>query len=190
MEHLKIIDLFAGTGIKYRFSGDGQNGQCSASPGVCIEFGQYHPVDADAFVERVGDVHGFLTGERVYYQDRAVREIALQALKLFHQDLVYLKTSRGIYDNDIVTVIFRFRDSASSYLMRISLSHLEDRHARSLTHDLQLFNGSRPINVTGDQQRSVPLVLEHLPKLRTVCGLSSALKAAHQYHRGRSAFKP
>ena len=62
MEDFEVIQLFTGTLELDGLAGDRQHREGCAAAGIAVGLGEDDAVDADRFVEGLGDVHGVLTG--------------------------------------------------------------------------------------------------------------------------------
>ena len=68
MERLDHIQLFAGAHEFDGLAGGGLDGEGRAAPGVAVQLGEHHAVDAQRLVKGGGGVDGVLTGHGVHYQ--------------------------------------------------------------------------------------------------------------------------
>ena len=80
-----------------------------------------------------------------------------------------MKTSCCIYDNKVIAVILGVLDTLFYYLSWVYLTHFKYCDFGSLSHNFQLFDSRRSVNVGCYKQRTLALFLEHLRKLCSVC---------------------
>ena len=73
VERLELVELLAGTREEDRLADDFLHRQRRATARVAVDLGEDHAVETDRVVERLGDVHRFLTGHRVDDEQRVVR---------------------------------------------------------------------------------------------------------------------
>ena len=120
---------------------------------------------------------------------------------LAHQLLVDTEATGGVDEHDVVVVIAGLGDACArdgdgiAVADRAQIARLADagpgigrehRDTRALADDLQLRNGTWPLEVAGDEQRSVTLLLEPVAELAREGGLTRALQA-REHDDGRRA---
>ncbi|MPM57539.1 hypothetical protein SDC9_104361 [bioreactor metagenome] len=108
--------------------------------------------------------------------------LTLDRLKFLHEFFVNMQSSSRIQKDIIITVVFSNFQCFSCNIHRIGCPHFKNRNTCIRSHDLQLLNCRRSVNITGNQQRSVPLIFKHQRNFGTVCGFTGALQAAHHHH--------
>ena len=104
----------------------------------------------------------------------------LLELSLIH----ILQAAGGIENNDVVAIVSCMAHRLVSDDLRFFGAHLKDRYPGLCAHRLQLIDGRRPVDVTGDQQRTVPILGKPFCQLCRMCGLARTLQAAQQNHCG------
>ena len=104
--------------------------------------------------------------------------------ELFHQRLVDMQTTGGIQKDHVVAVLRRVGDSSLGDLDGVRLPHLEDWQAQLFADDLQLLNGSGPVDIAGDEQRAFTLLFHEPGQLCAVRRFTGALQA-DQHDDGR-----
>ncbi len=178
MEHLYGLHLLSGAHEFYRFVDHRADRQGSTATGIPIELGKNHPVVVQSLVELPGCIHGILTGHGVDHQQDLIRpDLVLNGGNLLHHQFVNGQTARGIDDHHIKTILPGMTHGipGNHHGFQVPLLGVHG-HVDLTPHDLELFNGGRPVNVTGDQQgMTPPLVLEHIGQLSRKGGLTRPL---------------
>ena len=191
MEHIDGLHLLTST---HKLDGLGDNGtdtQSGTTTGVTVKLGQYHAIEVETVVELLGSVHCVLTRHRVDNKQRLVGLYGfLQGSNLVHHLLVDSQTTSGIDDDNIIILGLGLADGIVGnldYILVVGLRINGNTHA--LANHVQLLDGSRTVNVAGNEQRILMLtLLEHLSQLTAECGLTRTLQTRHQ-HDGRTAFQ-
>ena len=102
VERLEVLELLTGTGEEDRLADHFLHRQRGTTARVTVDLGEDDAVEADRVLERLRDVHGFLTGHRVDDEQRVVRlHRVTDAAQLVHQIGVDLQTTRGVDDHDV-----------------------------------------------------------------------------------------
>ena len=186
VERLDHIELFAGADELDGLAGDGLDGQRSAAAGIAVELREHHAVDVQPFVERLGGVHGVLTGHGVHDEQNFIRlDLSLDGLQLVHQGLVHMQAAGRVEEDHVVAVLLRMADGRLGDLHGVFLPHLEHRDAELTADDLQLLDGGGAVNIAGDEQRALALLFEQTGELCAVRGLACALQTDEHNDRRR-----
>ena len=160
-------------------------GKRRAATGVAVQLGEDDAGEIQQIVEAFRHVYRVLTGHGVHHQKDlgGVHRIA-NLLQLCHQLLVHVETARRIHEDHIVAVLHGVLDRFLCGFRRLLGAPLKHGNANLLCHHLQLLDGGGTVDIAGHQQGVLALLLIHLGQLCGVGGLTRALQAAHQYHRG------
>ena len=67
-----MVQLLAGTHELDGLAGDGPDGEGRAAPGVAVQLGEHHAVDAQCLVKGGGGVDRVLTGHGIHHQQDLV----------------------------------------------------------------------------------------------------------------------
>ena len=103
IEILERVELFADADQLDRLAGDGAHRQRRAAAPIAVDAGEHDAGDADAIVERLGEVDRVLAGQRVGDQQNLVRaRRCLDLRHLDHQRLVDVRAAGGVEDDDVV----------------------------------------------------------------------------------------
>ena len=185
MEGLDLVELLAGADELDRLAGDGLDRQGRAASGVAVELGEHHAVDVQPLVEGAGRVHRVLAGHGVHHQQDLVRlDLGLDGLQLVHEGLIHVQAAGCVEEDHVVAVLDGVLDALLGNLHGVDLAHLEDRDVQLAAHDLELFDGSGPVDVAGHEQRPLALLLfEQAGELGAVGGLAGALQADEHHDR-------
>ena len=185
VERLELVELLAGTREEDRLADDLLHRQRGATARVAVDLGEDHAVEADRLVERVGDVHRFLTGHRVDDEQRVVRlDRGVDRAQLVHQLGVDLETAGGVDDHDVATEPLRLRDRAARDVHRIGRLG-EERDLDAFREHAQLLDRGRALEVGADEQRLQALRLQQPRELARGGRLSGALQAREHHDRRR-----
>ena len=153
VEGLDHVQLLAGAHEFDGLAGGGPDGEGRAAPGVAVQLGEDHAVDAQRLVEGGGRVDGVLAGHGVHHQQNLVgMDGGLHPLELVHQLLVHVETAGGIQKDDVVAVVPGVAQGVLRDLYRVSLALLKDGQVQLSAHDLELLDGGGPVHVAGGQQ--------------------------------------
>ena len=191
MEHVYRLHLLASTN---KLDGLGHNGtdtEGSTTACITVELGKYHTVEVETVVEFLGGIDGILTRHGVDHKERLIgTEMNLEIAYLLHHLLIYSQTTGSIDDNHVITVGLGLLYGVVGYLTHILVVRLAvHRYTHLFAHNMELLDGSRTINVTGNEQRFLAtLCLEHIGEFTAEGCLSGSLQAAHE-DDGRMAFK-
>ena len=179
MEDFEVIQLFTGTLELDGLAGDRQHREGCAAAGIAVGLGEDDAVDADRFVEGLGDVHGILTGHGVHDQQSLVHGDSLFDLDQFlHQHFVDLQAACGIEDDDVIAVVLGVGQCLFGDGRRLFAGQGEDRRTGLFAHHLQLVDRGRTVDVAGHQHRAAALLDVVFCKLCCVGRLTVALQAA------------
>ena len=186
MEGLDHVQLLAGADELDGLARRRADGERRAAPGVAVQLGEQHTVNAQRLVEGGGGVDRVLTGHGVHHQhDLAGLHRRLDPLELVHQRLVDVESSGGIQHHHVVAVILRVANGLLGNLHRVDLPHLKDGEIQLRANHLKLGDGGGAVHVAGHQQRALALLGADQPRqLRHVGGLTGALQAHHHNDAG------
>ena len=185
VERLELVELLAGTREQDRLADDLLHRQRRAAPRVAVDLGEDDAVEADRVVERLRDVHRFLTGHRVDDEQRVVRfDRGVDRAQLVHQVGVDLQTTRGVDDDDVASEAVRFFDRVAGDADRIGRFAVE-RNVDAAREHAQLLDRGRALQVGADEQRLQALRLQQPRELARGGRLAGALEPGE--HHARSA---
>ena len=161
---------------------DGLSGYCldgegCAASGIAIQLGEHDAVYAQSIVEALGGGNGILAYHGVDNQhDFGGTSLGLDVFQLFHELLIYMKTTGGIKEHQIISMHLCVGYCGFGNLNGVALSHLEHRDIQLLAHSFQLLDSGGTVNVAGDQQRTLALLAHISGKLCTVGGFTCTLQ--------------
>jgi len=186
VENFDVIQLFPHTHKLDGLTGHRFDGEGGTASGIAVQFGQHHAVDVQGFVKGLRGIHSVLTDHRVHHQqDFAGVHRLLDGLEFCHQRLVYMEAAGGVQEDHVVAVLFGVLNGGLGNGDGIFLAHLEDRDVQLFPHHFQLLDGGGTIDVAGNQQRALAVLLAHeTSQLGCVGGFTRALEAHHHHHRG------
>ena len=104
-------------------------------------------------------IHDILSCHRINCQQDLIRlQKSLDITQLLHQFLINVKTTGSIKQNGIISVFLCVDHCLFCCFQRFCFrTQCKNIHADALSQCLQLFNGSRTNDITGNKQRfSVP----------------------------------
>ena len=190
VEDLEVLHLLPDRGEHDRGPGGLAHGQGRTTACITIELGENHPVDAHAVLEGRRGLHRVLSDHGVDHKEQFVGLDGVpDGLGLPHQLLIDGQPASSVDDDHVVQRAFGLGQGVPGHLHRVTdaVARLRGvrRHPSPLSHDLQLVDGVRPLEVGGHQHRSVALIREVLGQLAGQCGLTGALQAQQHDHRGR-----
>ncbi len=166
VERLELVELLAGTREEDRLADDLLHRQRGTAARVAVDLGEDHTVEADRVVERLRDVHRFLSGHRVDDEQRVLRLHRVgDRAELVHQIGVDLQTTRGVDDDEVATEALRFFDRAPGDAHRIGGLAVE-RHVDPTREHAELLDRGRALQVGADEQRVQALRLQQPRQLR------------------------
>ena len=127
--------------------------QSRTTAGITVELGQHHAVEIQTVVELLSRVHRILTRHGVNHEQGLIGIHRLfQGSDLVHHLLVNSQTTGGIDDDHVVPLGFGLADSVIGNLHHVLVPILAiDGNLHRGGHHLQLFDGSRTIDVAGHQ---------------------------------------
>ena len=186
----KSVELLAGGREHHLAAGDRRDRQRGAAAGVAVELGEHHAVEADAVEERLRGRDRVLADHRVDdEQDLVGLDRVADVRGLLHHLGVDAEPAGGVDDHDVVQLLPRVLDTPSrdSHRVADAVARLrrEHGHAGLVADDLQLGHRVGPLQVGGDEQRLVALVLEPERELAGQRRLAGALQAGEHDHRRR-----
>ncbi len=180
MERLELVELLAGTGEENRLADDFFHRQRGTAARVAVDLGEDHAVETDRVVERLGDVHRFLTGHRVDDEQRVLRfDGRVDRVQLVHQIGVDLQTTGGVDDHEVATEPLRFLDCTARNADRIGRLAVE-RNVDTPGEHAQLLDGGRALQVGTDEQRLQALRFQQARQLPGRGRLSGTLQTGQQ----------
>ena len=193
VEQVEVGQLLAGRGEHDRLAGDRGDRQRGATAGVTVELGEYDAVVPDTLLEREGGVDGVLADHRVDdEQDLVGLHGVADVDGLLHHLRVDAQAAGGVDDDDVVQLPLRVLDALAGHPDRVpdavARFRREDRHADPLAVHLELLDRVRALEVGGDQDRGLALLLEPERELGGERGLSGTLEAG-EHDDGRAALR-
>ena len=195
MEDVEVLEPLTGGGEHDRLADDPGDGQGGTATGVAVELGEDDPVEADSLLEGHCGVDRVLTDHGVDDEQRLVRVSGrLDVGSLGHHLGIDTQASGGVDDDDVIELALGLDDGVTSHLDGITNTvaglRSEDMHTGSLTDDLQLGDRVGTLQVTGGQQRRVPLLLEPPSELARQGRLTGTLKSSEHDDGGRGLREP
>ncbi len=164
MEHLQRIGFLArGDELEGLVHHRTYRNGCTAT-GVTVEFGEYHSIVVEPFVELTGRIHGILTRHGIHHEEGFGRFHRLfDSLYLLHHLLVHSQTSCRIDDYRIESLLQGILHSILRNLHGIHVAVLGvDLHAYLAAKNLQLVNCRRTVDIACNQQHTTAaFALEH-----------------------------
>ena len=190
VEHVNAVHFLARADELNRLVHHGLDGNGRPAARVAVEFGQYHAVEIDAFIECLGRVHRILAGHRIHDKKRFGRlDGFFDGFNLAHHFLVHRQTSGRVHNHQFLADGLGVADGILRNLHRILVVRLGIHlHAHLLAQNFQLVNGRRTVHIAGHQQYIAALLFEIHRQLARKRGLARTLQACHQDHR-RVAFQ-
>lgn len=195
MEGVEVLELLAARREHDRLAGDLADRQGRTTAGVTVELGEHHAVEADAVAEGLGGVDRVLTDHRVDDEEDLVgRDGVTDVRGLLHQLLVDTQAAGGVHDHDVVDLGLRELDGVLGDLDRVTdaVARLGrvDRDTGTLGDDAELVDGVGTLEVGGDEQRRVALLLQPVAELAREGGLTGTLETRQHDHGGRVLGEP
>ncbi len=195
MEHVEVGQLLAGGREHDRLAGQRRDGQRGATSRVTVELGQHHAVVADAVEERLGGRDRVLADHRVNDEQHFVRFNGVpDGTGLRHHLRVDAQPAGGVDDDHVVLGPPRLLQGAASDRDRvahaIARGGREHRHAGALAEHLELLHRVGPLQVAGDEQRGVALLLQPQRELAGERRLTGPLEAREHDHGRRGLGEP
>ena len=175
MEHVDGFHLLTSTNKLDRLRHHRADTQGSTTAGIAVEFSKHNTIEVQAVVKLLGRVHGILTRHGVHNEQCLIGVHGiLQVSYLVHHLLIHGQTTSGVDDDHVVALGFSLADGILSDGYHILVFRFRIyRHAHLLTDHVQLLNGSRTIDVAGNQQRVLVLLgLQHVGQFSGERGLT------------------
>ena len=207
VEDLEVADAFAGGGEHDRPAGGPRDGEGRTTAGVAVELGEDDTGEVDALLEGLRGLDRGLTDHRVDDEEDLVGLDGRSDVGgLLHEVGVDGEAASGVDDDDVVLPGLRLGDTGAgdgdgvaerarplplgTHVVTADVAALgrEDLDARALADDLELGDGVGPLEVRGDEQRGVPLLLEPGTELAREGRLAGALEAG-EHDDGRRALR-
>ena len=184
MEHIQIIQLFAGALELDGLAGNGQHGKRCTAAGIAVGLGKDDAIHAHRLVEGLSHIDGILTGHGIHHQQCLVHgNGGLDVHQLLHQHFVDLQTACRVQNDDIVAIVPGVCQRLAGDLRRLCAGQGEHRRTGLLAHHLQLVNSRRAVDIAGYQHGAASLLDIKLGKLCRVGGFTVALQAAEHNDR-------
>ena len=186
VERLDHIQLFTGAHELDGLAGGGPDGKRRTAPGVAVQLGEYHAVDAQRLVKCGGGVDGVLAGHGVHHQQNLIgMNSGFHAFELVHEGLIHMEPAGGIEKHHVVAVVPGVADGVFRNDHGIALALVKDRQIQLSAHHLELLDGGGTVHVTGGQQRPLAQLPAHEPgQLGGGGGFAGALKTHHHHNGG------
>ena len=188
MEYLEVLRFLPGADEFDRDLRDLTDRQRSSAPGVAIQFGQYESGEAQRLVEVFRHRHRLLSQRRVGDQKHFAGIHRLpDAHQLLDHRVVDLEPPRGIDDHGVETLVRRGRHGVLDDRRHIDARAFRvHRHADPAPQRLQLVDGRRSVDVSGDQHDLAPGFLEMQREFSRRGGLAAAVETGQHHDRRRT----
>ena len=185
VEHLEIVQALSGGGEQNGTPCNACHGECRTTAGVAIELGDHDSCEIRSLGERLSCADRILAGHRVNGEQHLVRVCRPSDVRdLLHQLLIDAQTPRGVDDDHIVLLARGEGDGVAGH--RHGVAHPITRFRRihgnvgAFSDGLQLVDGVRTLQVSGDEQRGMPLAAQPRAQFPSQGGLTRALKSDEQ----------
>ena len=177
VEDVEVLELLTARREQDRHAGDLSHRQCGTTAGIAVELGQHHTGEADALTERLGGGHGVLADHRVEHEDHFVGiDGVADRGGLAHQLVVDAEPARGVDDDDVEVLGLGLGEAGSRHRDGITGCRIvgpfngpcvggEDLDTGPLADDLELVDGTGTLQVAGNEQRRIPLILKPFREL-------------------------
>ena len=179
MELIYCIQFFTGTDKLNRFVYHRTDRQSRTTTCITIQLRQYYTIEVQTFIEFTCRIHGILSGHRINDKQCFIRiDSILNRFNLIHHLFIDSQTTCCIDNNQIISFCLCFLNGIQCNLYRIlAFRFAIHRYFNLLSQHLQLFDCSRTINVTSNQQRLTVLFhLQHASQLSGECSLTGTLQ--------------
>ena len=188
MERLQRFGFLADAEEFNRLAGDMANRQRRAAAGVAVHFGQHHAGQRQRFVKGLRGIRRILAGHRIDDKQGFNRiNGGVDVLDFVHHRFVNVQTTGGIHQQHVVEFEFRFFQRRIDDIHRLLADvRREEIDADLLSKGFQLFDRRRAVNVRGnDQHFLLVLLAQEFPQLTDAGGFTGTLQARHQHHGRR-----
>ena len=182
MERLQRFGFLADAEEFNRLAGNMANRQRRAAAGVAVHFGQHHAGQRQRFVKGLRGIRRILTGHRINDEQGFNRvNGGVDVLDFVHHRFVNVQTTGGIHQQHVVEFELRFFQRRVDDINRLLADvGREEVDADLLGQGLQLFDRRRAVNVRGDHQHFLLVLLaQEFPQLTDAGGFTSTLQARH-----------
>jgi hypothetical protein len=198
VEELEVLELLARAREHDRPARDAGDRQRRAAAGVAVELGEHDAGETDAVLEGAGGGDGVLTDHGVEDEEDLVRLDGVPDVHgLLHHLGVHAQAARGVDDDDVVLPVPREPEAVPGDRHRVARAggggaggrrprvRREDGDAGALADDLELVDGVGALQVAGDEEGGVPLLLEPAAELACERRLAGTLQAGEEDDRRR-----
>src|SRR5690349_17354637 len=190
MEDIEVLELLAVGREHDRLTGDVADGQRRTAARVSVELGEDDTGEADSVPEGLRGVYRVLSDHRVNDEQDLLRLDGVPDRRgLVHHLGVDAEAPGRVDDHHVVLGPASEIDGVTRDLNRVtdSVAGLrgEYRDAGPLPYDLELGHCVGPLQISGDEHRSVTLLTEPVTELAREGRFSGALQPRQHDHRRR-----
>ena len=185
MEELECIKLFSCTDELNGLASDVLDRQGSTASCITVHLREHDARDVEKVVERLCNVYGILTEHCVHYEKNLGRcGCFFNFYKLCHELFINVKTSGSINEHHIVSVFLCVFNARLGNLNGGDLSaHRENGDVSSFTYDFELIDSCGSVDVAGNEQGRLALMLIIGSDL---CGMRCFTRTLKTYHHNYS----
>ena len=179
MEVLERLEALPGRDELDREAGHLADGEDGAAAAVGVHLRDHDAGALDRLVELLGDRHGLLAGHRVHNNEHLGRiHLVCEGGEAVRGVIIEGDRADGVHDDRGDVLLLRLGERAlcdidGGCFLRLDVARDIDR----LREHLQLFAGGDTLEVGGDEEGAVPLVLEAQREAAREGGLAGALRA-------------
>ncbi len=185
MEDVEVVQRLTGGGEHDRTAGQVRDRQRGTATGVTVELGEHHPGEAHPVGERLRGGDGILADHGVDDEQDLVRGRHVPDVGgLAHHVGVHAEPARGVDDDHVVQAAAGMlhggagdRDRVAHAVAGLGRVHV---HTGLAGDDLKLRDGVRALQVGGDEQGGVTLLLQPPAELAGQRRLARPLQARQQ----------
>jgi len=192
MEHLQGVDFLPDADELDRFAEHRLEGKGGPAAGVTVHLGHDDAVDPQPFVEFRGHIDGILPGHGVRdEEDLGGMDLPFDLLQFRHHLFVDMEPSRRIDKNNFIAEPFGLLDGLPADPDGIAeFSRVENPRRNLLSHDPQLFDRRRPVDVRRNQIGPPAVFRQVFGQLDGRRRLSASLESHHHDRRRYAAAEP
>src|SRR6266478_651326 len=160
IETFEGIVFFAEADEFYGCAGNFANAQRSATAGVAVKLSENYASQAEALMEFARGAHRILTDHGIGDEEYlAGLQLFLQHAQLVHQVIVDVQAACGVHQDHVAGGKLRFLDSAFYDFERLVRARARpDRRADGFRNLRELFASGGPVNVRGNNQRTMAML--------------------------------
>jgi len=186
MEDVEVVELLAVGGELDGTPGHGADAQRRAAAGVPVQLGEHDAVNVDPLTELLGRGHRVLAGHGVDDEEDVVRlDRAAHARQLVHELVVDVQPARGVDDRHVAVGARELDPVAGDgdgVDVRAGRIH---GNPDAFGERRELVDGGGAIDVGGDEDRALAVLLEVLRELGAGRRLAGTLQTGHEDDRRR-----